>query len=199
MLQRTSPKSRRCSWKPCGAEFTPRGTQSTCSGKCWAAKQNAKEERARARMEKAERVATRKALEKFKRRRDYEADCQRACNRYIRARDFGKLCICCDQPMEPDKPGGSADAGHWLSVGSAANLRFHTLNIHAQRKSCNRPGGTTRAKFDAGMIRRVGLVACDMLRADQKPRKYSIEQLQRLTRIFNKKARRQEKRNADRA
>ena len=43
-----------------------------------------------------------------------------------------------------DKPGGEIDAGHYLSIGSAPHMRFIEGNVHAQRKSCNKPGGAKK-------------------------------------------------------
>lgn len=126
---------------------------------------------------KAERAEFRRRKEAAKSRRDLIAEAQREFNTYIRLRDAGRPCICCGSQFEPDKLGGSVDAGHYLSVGSAPNLRFDEANVHAQRKNCNRPGGTTRAAFRAGMIARVGLAEVERLEADQTPRKFTADDL----------------------
>ena len=65
-------------------------------------------------------------------------------------------CICCGKPFEPQRPGGSMDAGHYMSRGSSCQLRFDEANVHGQRKNCNRPGGTTYAAFRAGVVARIG-------------------------------------------
>ena len=115
--------------------------------------------------------------EKLKRRADYIAEAQTACNAYIRYRDRFETCICCGNLFEPDKPGGSMDAGHYLSRSLAPHLRFDERNIFGQRKNCNRPGGTTRAAFRAGVVRRIGLAAVEMLEADQSSPKWTITEL----------------------
>lgn len=76
-----------------------------------------------------------------------------------------------------DKPGGEIDAGHYLSIGSAPHMRFIEGNVHAQRKSCNKPGGAKRHAFRSGMIARIGLPAVEVLEADQALRKYTSDQL----------------------
>lgn len=135
----------------------------------------------RAKTEKAAKVKEKREdkvkKDSLKRRADWLAEAQTAFNAWVRLRDLGKPCICCGKPMLQDRPGGAVDAGHFLSRGSSPHLRYDERNVHAQRKSCNRPGGTTRDSFRAGMIARIGLAAVEALEADQEPRKYSIADL----------------------
>lgn len=123
---------------------------------------------------KAERAAFRVRKEAAKRPKTLKAEAQAAFNAWIRARDLsaGHNCICCGQPFEPQRPGGSVDAGHYLSRGSHPNLAFSEQNCFAQRKNCNRPGGTTAAAFRLGVIARIGLEAVEALEADTTPRRY---------------------------
>lgn len=114
---------------------------------------------------------------------------QTAFNSFVRARDAGKPCICCGKPFEPQKPGGSMDAGHYLSRGSSPHLRFDERNVHGQRKNCNRPGGTTRDAFRAGLIERIGLAAVEALEADHTPRHYSVDELKRIKAEYTARAR----------
>lgn len=158
----------------------------------WLAAQNAKKAR---KLEAEWRAAARveKMLDKVKRdkqktRGQLMEEAQRAFNLYIRLRDAGMKCICCDSPFEPQKPGGSADAGHYLSRGAAPHLRFDERNVHAQRKNCNRPGGTTRAKFRAGMIARIGLEAVEALECDQELKKWSLDDLRAIKATYTAKA-----------
>jgi hypothetical protein len=76
-----------------------------------------------------------------------------------------------------------------MSVGSCPELRFEPRNIHAQRKSCNRPGGTTRAAFRAGMIARVGLDVVEWLEGPHEPRKYTRDDLRAIRDEYRAKAR----------
>lgn len=126
---------------------------------------------------KAEKAKDRATRERLKKRGAWMAEAQQAFNSWIRARDAGLPCICCGEPFSPDKPGGSVDAGHYLSRGSAPHLRFNENNCHAQRKGCNRPGGTTRMRFRAGMIARIGPDSVEALEADQSSAKWTIAEL----------------------
>lgn len=60
------------------------------------------------------------------------------------------------------------DAGHYLSRGSSIELAFDERNVNAQAKSCNRPGGTTRAQFRDGMVERYGSAVVDELEGPHK-------------------------------
>lgn len=156
----------------------------------WWAKEQARKLKRQAVKERRE---TKQALEKHKRRGDLMAEAQTAFNRFIRLRDAGQTCICCGKPFEPQRPGGSVDAGHYLSRGSAPHLRFDERNVHAQRKNCNRPGGTTREAFRAGMIQRIGLEAVEALECDQSLKKYTDDDLRAIKTTYAAKARAIEK------
>lgn len=144
----------------CGEDFFPvRPMQAVCGRTCALRK---------VRRDKAEEVkATRAAKEAGKNLRTLKAEAQAEFNAYIRERDraAGYGCICCGAPLEWEsgKPGGSVDAGHYMSRGSTVELSFDERNVNAQRKSCNRPGGTTRASFKAGMVLRWGQAVVDEL------------------------------------
>ena len=60
------------------------------------------------------------------------SDLQQVFNQFIRLRDKGKPCISCNKPLQ-----GKYDAGHYYSVGSYPNLRFHEVNVHGQCVECN--------------------------------------------------------------
>ena len=134
----------------------------------------AKRARAAAKVDRAE---TRRRKEANKTRGELIADAQAAFNAFIRARDAGLPCICCSKPFEPGKPGGSVDAGHFRSRSSAPHLRFDENNCFAQRKNCNRPGGTTYAAFRAGVVARIGLAAVEVVEADNGSAKWTHDEL----------------------
>lgn len=141
--------------------------------------------------EKAERADFKRRKEAVKPRKTLMAEAQQAFNAFIRQRDHGKPCICCGSPMNwnSDRPGGEIDAGHYLSIGSAPHMRFIEGNVHAQRKSCNKPGGAKRHAFRAGMIARIGLAAVEVLEADQTLRKYTADDLRSIRDRYRAKAR----------
>jgi hypothetical protein len=116
---------------------------------------------------------------------------QEAFNAYVRYRDItaGHGCIDCGQPFQPDTIGGSVDAGHYLSRGSAQHLRFDERNVFAQRKNCNRPGGATRSEMRAGVVARIGLEAVEALEADQSVKQYRADDLKEIIATYRAKLR----------
>lgn len=174
----------------CGVKFEPvRSLQLACSMECAIGHANKITEKKQREKELEERRETRARKEALKRPKTLKAEAQAAFNAYRRTSDLmaGHRCICCDQPFEPQKPGGSVDAGHYLSVGSAPHLRFNEINVNAQRKNCNRPGGTTREKFRAGMIRRYGLEAVQALEADRSEPRYRDDDYRRIRDEYKQK------------
>lgn len=168
----------------CRARFTPERPSQIVHVECveaWTEAQAAKRERAEAKAARAaakvERAETRRRKEAIKSIPKLIAEAQAAFNAFIRARDAGLPCICCGQPFEPMKPGGSVDAGHFRSRSSAGHLRFNEDNCFAQRKNCNRPGGTTYGAFRAGVVARIGQARVAALEADNAPRKWTREEL----------------------
>ena len=139
------------------------------------AKAKRKEEKQARMAAKVDRAETRRRKEAIKTRSDWLKDAQKAFNAWVRFRDRNETCICW-KPFEPQN-GGSMDAGHYLSRGSAEHLRFDERNVFGQRKNCNMPGGATRADFRAGVIKRIGLEAVEALEADNTARKWTIEDL----------------------
>lgn len=186
------PRTKKCAAKTCGATFTTFSSfVRWCSPDCGAelavaalAKKKAREAEERRRAERLELKARKEAI---KTRGEWQEDAQKVFNAFIRARDADKPCICCDKPFEPQKFGGSMDAGHYMSRGAAPHLRFDERNVHGQRKNCNRPGGTTREAFRAGMIRRIGLEAVEALEADQASRDHSIPALKEIIATYKRK------------
>jgi endogenous inhibitor of DNA gyrase (YacG/DUF329 family) len=173
----------------CGKPFSRTYTtmQAVCSPRCARALVTAK----RKAKERAEREQLRARKQAAKRRPELLAEAQAAFNRYIKFRDYGMPCICCGKamPWGDEMPGGSIDAGHFLSRGSTPELRFDERNVHAQLKSCNRPGGTTRNSFRYGMIARVGLKVVEWLEGPHEPRKYTRDELIALRDEYRAKAR----------
>ena len=55
-----------------------------------------------------------------------------ACHLYIRERDIGKLCPCCNKPLGEDY-----HAGHFIPSANNPKIRYDEDNIHGQRASCN--------------------------------------------------------------
>lgn len=171
----TQPKPRHCD--VCQTLYTPaRMGQRVCGVPC--ATKSAKKARKEAvEAARVERKRDRARREAAKRMPDLISEAQTAFNAYIRARDEGQMCICCGKPFEPMKPGGSIDAGHFRSRGAAGHLRFNEDNCFAQRKNCNRPGGTTYAAFRSGVVARIGLERVLDLESNNTPHKWTREEL----------------------
>lgn len=173
-------KQKKC--RHCKQPFTPLlPMQSVCGIEC--AKAIAKAKR-----EKVEKANDRQKREQLKTRSQWIAEAQRAFNSFIRERDRGLPCICCDAPLtQGSNPGGEYDCGHYRSVGSAPHLRFDERNAHAQRKQCNRYGGGRAVDYRLGLIARIGIDSVESLEADQTPKHYTIDDLKSIKSHYVKK------------
>lgn len=175
------PKRKR-TCRVCRNDFQPvRCLQQTCSFDCEVKLGLIHAERSKAKREKAERIAeiasTKILREKLKTKRDWTKEAQIAFNAFIRERDKGRTCICCNKHLQAERVGGGFDCGHYRSVGSAPHLRFDERNAHGQDKQCNRWGSGRAVDYRVGLIKRIGLEAVESLEADQTPKKYTIAEL----------------------
>jgi len=167
--------TRKCSVKECPVRFVKRGMgHIVCSPNCFHVYIARKREADRL---KAEKKSDRDRKEALKTRSDYIKEAQVAFNSYVRHRDAGKLCICCDRPLQAAQIGGGFDCGHYRSVGSAPHLRFDERNAHGQTKQCNRYGAGRAVDYRIGLIKRIGLEAVEDLECDQDSRNWSISDL----------------------
>ncbi len=165
---------RKCAVKECRAPFAPRSmTHKTCSAAC--AERHVAVEKAR-----QHRKERQEGLAKLKRRADYIKETQTAFNAWVRFRDREQSCICCGRTSDVESRGGTWDAGHYRSRGSAPHLRFDERNCHAQLKNCNRYGAGRAVDYRIGLIVRIGLQAVEALECDQAPRDYTIDDLKAL-------------------
>jgi hypothetical protein len=187
-------KPRRC--RSCGNSFTPISSMSkACSVPCALDLVRQANARKEARAKREERVATRVAKEKLKTRREWIAEAQVAVNKVARLRDLlaGYGCISCGaRPQQ--KFGGTFDAGHYRSVGSAPHMRYYLPAIRGQCVRCNRDLGGSAVNFRKGLVERIGIERVEEIESMQWTAKWSIEYLQRLKKVMNKKARRLERR-----
>lgn len=183
-----APKAKVC--QVCKMKFIPDLPGAfVCSEPCamaFAVSVNGKARKVAAVKEKKADTVKRQAL---KRTGTLIAEAQTAFNLFIRTRDAAQPCICCGKPFELQKPGGSVDAGHYRSRGSAPHLRFDERNVHAQRKDCNRFDSGNVVGYRLGLIARIGLEAVEALECDQAPRKYSRDELIAIKATYTVKAR----------
>jgi len=177
--QTIKPKLGRC--KSCHEKFEKRSmAHVACSPKCALSLAAA----AREKKAKADYKVRKEAI---KTRSDYIKAAQVAFNAYVRARDAGKLCICCDKPLAQEAVGGGFDCGHYRSVGSAPHLRFDERNAHGQTKQCNRYGAGRAVDYRIGLIARIGLDQVEALEAEQTGGKWSIEELMAIRATYKAK------------
>lgn len=177
--------------KICRAEFVKRSmTHKCCSPEC--AIEHAQRERNRKTMREI-----REKRQAMKPMRQLVKEAQAAFNAFVRARDAGRLCICCDRPLVSAEVGGGFDCGHYRSVGSAPHLRFDERNAHGQTKYCNRHRAGNAADYRIGLIKRIGISEVEALEADQAQKKWTREQLIEIAKTYRAKAREiQEERKA---
>lgn len=179
-------KPKKC--RVCKRTFTPhRSMAVVCSVPCsleYARKVAARKE---AKAKREERMATRVAKEKLKSRADYLREAQTAVNAYVRLRDADKPCISCDRPATW---GGQWHASHYRSVGSNPGWRFNLLNIHRACSICNAWKSGNLSEYRPRLIAKIGLESVEMLERESPVRKYDIEYLKRLKRIFRDKSKR---------
>lgn len=183
------PRQRKC--KCCGASFVPFGIQSWCGPECGYKLSQVAVAKKKAKSQRQERAETKA---KLKTRADWLREAQAAWNGYVRARDAGLPCCSCGA-MPGQKFGGSMDCSHYRSRGSAPHLKFHLHNAASACVKCNRFLGGNVAALRVGLIERIGLEKVLAVEQDNEPRKFDIEYLARIKRIFTKKAKRQQARS----
>jgi hypothetical protein len=163
--------------KVCKETFQPqRQMQSVCSPSCaYKLAQKATERR--------NKKAQAQRKERLKTLSDFAKEAQVAVNRFIRARDYGHTCISCLKT--PKKK----NAGHYRSVGAMPALRFNVYNIHLQCEACNTHLSGNQIEYRINLAQKIGLSRLEWLEGPHKPKKYTVEQLVRIKKIFNKRAR----------
>ena len=149
----------------------------------------AKTDRAKRFAKKVVSKEKRIAKEKLKTRSDWQRDAQRAFNEYIRVRDRGKPCVSCGAYIGTSGHGSDCDAGHYRSRGSAP-LEFHTHNVHAQCKKCNRHLSGNIVEYRIGLISRIGIEKVENVEQDNRSRNYTIKDFQRIISICKKRMKR---------
>ena len=128
---------------------------------------------------------TKAVKESLKTASDYVKEAQAAFNAYIRVRDRNKPCISCGAAQGETVRGGKFDAGHYRSRGSAGHLRYNSLNCHSQCVKCNRYLSGNVVEYRKGLISRIGAERVEQLEIDNNPRKFTIEYLKRVKKLFN--------------
>ena len=105
---------------------------------------------------------------------------------------LGRTCISCGtdgSDLDAGLYGHIWDAGHFRSVGSAKHLSLEPDNIWLQCTRCNDRLGGNHIEYERGLIALKGREFVEALKADQRPRKHTREQLIELAEKYNKLAR----------
>ena len=169
--------------KICKSEFVRRTlSHKTCSLECaltWLHQSKAK---TKAKVDRLDRIETKKALEKLKTRSDWIKDVQVVFNQYIRLRDQFEPCISCLRHHQ-----GQYHAGHYLSTGARPNLRFDEQNVHKQCQPCNTHLSGNLINYRINLIKKIGLDGVLRLEKDFEPKKYTIDEHKEIVQIYRKK------------
>jgi len=167
-------------------EQTFPGPVAWCSPDCGLVVAKKRVPAVKAKQAKAERAQNREAKERIKTRSKWLSEAQDAFNDFIRARDEKLPCICCGNWPDSDdyKPGGTWDAGHYLSRGAYPELRFVETNCHKQLKSCNggsskyaKKGRTVAEGYRERLIEKIGIDQVLWLEGPHEPAKHTIDEL----------------------
>lgn len=161
----------------CGTEFSPYTTFQKKCHKCLVAD-------GRKKIKKAHTREIREKKKKLKSRSDWMREAQQAFNRFIRARDSGKLCISCGRMHK-----GQVHAGHYRSVGANPELRFTLFNVWSQCAQCNTHLSGNLINYRINLLDRVGADVVEWIEGPHDPKKYTIEELEEIKTGFNAWAR----------
>lgn len=83
---------------------------------------------------------------------------KRACHKYIKLRDKGNNCICCDRPLI-----SGVQAGHFHESGNNPFIRYDEDNIHSQSIYCNYYQGGDSGDYRPNLIKKIGAERVDRL------------------------------------
>ena len=183
LKKQKEPKQYKCII--CKAPYTKRTTtQRVCGVACAVKHANNLADIANREQDKKSRRETKAKLAAMKSIPDLIKETQIVFNAYIRERDKNQLCICCDKPYGTNHLGGSFDAGHYRTRGSAGHLRFNEDNCFGQRKYCNTYGADN---FRAGVIKRIGIERTLAIENNNASIKWTREALAEIKRKYKAK------------
>lgn len=150
-----------------------------------------RQERFRAKAVRAQAVEAKNAAKRDRERRMevkplsyWMKRAQIVVNRYVRLRDESLPCISCGR--QPDW-GGQWHASHFRSVGASSNLRFNLKNIHKSCSICNSHLSGNIMHYRPALIEKIGYSEVERLESDNSIRRYSVEYLKKIERVFKKK------------
>ena len=178
-------KSKKC--RQCKEVFTPYSSLSvTCGIACAIAYTEMKAEKKLKRdIKLAKQVARfdmRARKDKLKTRSDYEKEAQAACNAYIRELYKDYPCYTCGTT----NPNIQYCAGHFQSVGSSPELRYHaTMNIRKQCNfHCNSQKSGNIQEYRPRLIKEIGLKNVEWLESGHKAQNRTIDDLKEIKQYY---------------
>ena len=108
---------------------------------------------------------------------------QKVCNTYIRLRDKNKPCISCGYNGIIRQ----WHSGHYKPSGGFSALRFNELNIHKQCSICNNHLSGNLVLYRENLIKKIGIDEVEKLESCSETKRYSVEELQEITRYYRDK------------
>lgn len=167
-------KLKKC--KACKEKYQPsRPLQQVCSAKC-----------ALEYLKQVDKRKREKETRQWKRdimtRQEWLKALQVIFNKYIRERDKDLPCISCQRHHK-----GQYHAGHYRSVGSCPELRFHELNVHKQCSTCNNYLSGNLIEYRKNLIQKIGVDMVDFIEGPHKPKKYTLEEIKSLILLYKDK------------
>ncbi|MGW8169691.1 MAG: recombination protein NinG [Sulfurovaceae bacterium] len=180
LLHHKSPKIYKC--KICG-KVTGHRQRKVCSVECALIYSKEKAEK----QKKSEALKIKKAYNQNDKTYLIKK-AQDLINKYARLRDEaqrGHICCSCTGT-------GKMDGGHFLPVSTYKAIRFNVNQIHQQCVKCNQYNSGMRHEYREFMVNKYGDGYVEHLESHKGITKsYSIEYLNRLIKIVNKKIRKQ--------
>lgn len=165
-------KKKKC--RSCGTTFTPyRTTDTVCSSLC-AKKYKESKEKKKAEASKEKKTTERKQLLET---------AKIVFNRYIRERDKGRRCICCDKML-----GADFQAGHYYSGGGHSNVLFDEDNVHGQSLECNMAKAGNNTEYGVRLEKLLGEDELSLLRSRAyEPKRWEVDELKRIIETYKRK------------
>lgn len=177
------PKLKKC--RMCPTNFTPRNSlQIVCSTPCAIQHAKKQSERKQKQSEASARREWNKRKADVKPLSHWMNMTQRAFNDYIRARDEGNGCISCGSTTATEY-----HAGHYRTTAAASHLRFNEDGCHLQCASCNVHHSGAITQYRINLISKIGLERVLELENDNKPHRYTREELDTLRARYRSKLR----------
>lgn len=155
--------------------------------------QRKKEQRARAKVERAMTKKRKEALRTFP---QLEEDCRTIVQAIARIRDRDDGCISCDLPASWD---GQWHGSHFRAHGSASAVQFHLWNIHKACWICNKLYSGRIDAYRPKLVAKIGQDRVDWLMSQNQTMKHAPAYrayLMRFKQVMGKRLRRMKEKRA---